>query len=354
MFSKNLEYQRLKKGMTKRELAAACALSPQAITNYEKGLRKPDSMDIIKRIAVALDIDESVFLNRWNTDLRMEHGAFRKSSLLTQQEEIFLRLSVEEYCTRFGDILYVLGTNVFPKPPELHALNLSGDIEADALKLRRHLMLSEKGPIHSLVEQLEDRGFIMWMIKVDFEGFSGMNGICNGYPYIALNRSMPTSQLRSTIVHELVHLFFDWSNAGNKEEKLATAIGDAFLLPKADIQRELGMRRSAIQTDMWETGRSYGVSLMILAKRAHDCKIIDSKAYSQFCEDAKIRGWQNQDPFELESEKPHVFEQLVIRAMNEGEISVSRCAELLQISYQEAYKRCECEAVCDDDEVTID
>lgn len=354
MFSKNLEYQRLKKGMTKRELALASGLSPQAITNYERNLRKPDSMEIIKRLAVALDINETDFLHRWNTDLRMKHGAFRKSSLLAPREEEFLRLSIEEYCTRFGDILDILGTNVFPNPPQMHILSQSNDIEADALRLRSHLMLSERGPIHALVEQLEDRGLIIWMTNVDFEGFSGMNGICNGYPYIALNRSMPTSQLRSTIAHELVHLFFDWSNAGNKEEKLATAIGDAFLLPKADIQRELGMRRSAIQTDMWETSRSYGVSLMILAKRAHDCKIINSKAYSQFCEDAKIRGWQNQDPFELEPEKPHVFEQLVIRAMNEGEISVSRCAELLQISYQEAYQRCECEAVCDDDEVTID
>ena len=353
MFSKNLQFQRLKKGMTRRALATACSLSPQAITNYERGLRKPDSIDIVKRLATVLGIDESEFLHRWNTDLCIEHGAFRKSSSLTQQEEDYLRLSVEEYCTRFGDILSILGSTVFPHSPELHALRLSDDVEANALNLRRHLMLSEKGPIHALVEQLEDRGFIVWMTHVEFDGFSGMNGICNGYPYITVNRSMPTSQLRSTIAHELVHLFFDWSNSGKDEEKLATAIGDAFLLPKADIQRELGMRRSAVQTDMWETGRSYGVSLMVLAHRAHDCRIIDLKAYAQFCAEAKIRGWHKQDPFELEPETPHVFKQLVIRAMNEGEISISRCAELLQIPYQEAYQQCECEAVCDDDEVTI-
>ena len=55
MFNKNLKYYRLKKQMTKKELASLIGVTPMAITYYENGKRKPD-MNTIQALAKALDI----------------------------------------------------------------------------------------------------------------------------------------------------------------------------------------------------------------------------------------------------------------------------------------------------------
>lgn len=62
MFSKNLKYYRLKKNMSKKELASLVQVTPMAISYYENGERKP-GMDIIKALAKALDVKISDFKN---------------------------------------------------------------------------------------------------------------------------------------------------------------------------------------------------------------------------------------------------------------------------------------------------
>ena len=53
MFSKNLKYYRLRKQMSKKELAEKVNVTPMAITNYENGDRKPN-METMKALADAI------------------------------------------------------------------------------------------------------------------------------------------------------------------------------------------------------------------------------------------------------------------------------------------------------------
>ena len=53
MFSKNLKFYRLRKQMSKKELADRANVTSMAITNYEKGDRKPN-MEILQALASAL------------------------------------------------------------------------------------------------------------------------------------------------------------------------------------------------------------------------------------------------------------------------------------------------------------
>ena len=79
MFEKNLKYYRLKKNMTKKELADVLGLTPMAITNYESGKRRPD-IDQINKMAEVLGIHVVDFLASRNTNLKFEHCEFRKKS----------------------------------------------------------------------------------------------------------------------------------------------------------------------------------------------------------------------------------------------------------------------------------
>ena len=64
MFGKNLQHYRLKHGLTKKALAAQCGLSAVAISNYENGKRKPESMDIIRTLRFPLTVPNRRRLTR--------------------------------------------------------------------------------------------------------------------------------------------------------------------------------------------------------------------------------------------------------------------------------------------------
>ena len=336
MFSKNLKYYRLCKQMSKKELADRANVTPMAITNYEKGDRTPN-MEILQALASALDVRVSDFLAVRNENIVFEHGEFRKNSALSNTQQEYIRECVEEYFNRFMTVVEVLGGDVLPDAPVCHIIPLSEDSEKNASALREHLGFAEDGPIEDLIGKLENKGILVYECNIDNDKFSGMNGFVNNRPFIVLNPKMTPERNRSTIAHELAHLMFVWPESmEDKEiEKMATAIGGAFLFPKSDARRELGIRRSAITKDMILVAIEYGISMMLLVKRAEVSNIITASAAKEFYIKASKAGWRTNEPSRIEREKCVLFEQLVYRAVTEKEISVQRGAELLEIPFND-------------------
>lgn len=341
MFSKNLKYHRLKNRMSKKALAEKIDVSPMAISNYENGSRKP-SMELLQKMAKVLDIRVSDFLAVRNEDLVFDHRDFRKITTLPVAQQDYVRESVEEYFNRFMTIIEILGDYVLPKAPACNALKLTCDNEVNAALLREHLNLAVDGPIDNLVEILENKGILVYVCEIDNDKFSGMNGFVNERPYISINGNMSPERNRSTVVHELAHLMFDWPDdmEDAKIEELATAISGAFLFSKTDAMRELGVHRTMISKDMVLVAREYGISMFLLAKRAELLGIITKSSAKQFYINASAQGWRKNEPSRIEAEIPVLFEQLVYRAINENEISIQKGAELLKLSYDEISSRC--------------
>lgn len=341
VFSKNLKYYRLKHAMSKKELAEQVNVSPMAISNYENGKRKPD-MELLKKMAKVLEVRVSDFLAVRNDKLLFCHGEFRKNSTLSIAQQEYVRECVEEYFNRFMTIVEILGGDVLPNAPATNALRLSCDSESDAQSLRKHLNLAVDGPIGNLIETLENKGILVYICEIDNNKFSGMNGFVNGRPYIVVNKNMSPERNRSTIVHELSHFMFKWPDdmEDNKIEELATAISGAFLFPKSDALRELGIRRTIISKDMLLVAQEYGISMYLLVKRAQLSGIISASLAKEFYIAASSAGWRKNEPVRIEKEKPTLFEQLVYRAVNENDISMQRGAELLKISYDEIASHC--------------
>lgn len=341
MFSKNLKYFRLKRGLTKKALADRANVSPMAITNYESGKRKPD-MDTLKSLAEALEVRVSDFLAVRSENMKFVHGEFRKNSTLTQSQQEFVRESVEDYFGRFMTAVDILGGDVLPCAPSCHMLKLSNIDEENARCLREHLGFSKDGPIEELIGKLENKGILVYECDLDNKNFSGMNGFVNNRPYIVINPRMTPERIRSTIVHELAHLMFAWpEDMQDKEvEDQATAISGAFLFPKMDVIRELGIRRTSVSKDMVLVAKEYGISMMLLAKRSEIVKIITASVARSFYIKASQFGWRTAEPARIAAEHPFLFEQLVYRAVSEQEISVQRGAELLKRSFDEIVSMC--------------
>ena len=346
MFHKNLKYYRLKQNMSKKELASLVNVTPMAITYYESGERRPN-MDMIKALASALGVRVSDFLSKRNEKLVFLHGEFRKNSKLFEKQQEFMRESVEEYFSRFYSIVDILGGEVLPEALVSHQLLLSGDVEKDALEMRKYLRIAESGPIGNLIELLENKGILIHVCDIEWEGFSGMNGSVNGRPYIIINGNMSPERIRSTIVHELAHFIFQWDEAMEEKEveQMVTAISGAFLFSKEDAIRELGIRRSRITNDMTYICKEYGISMYLLVKRANLCGIVSDNSAKDFYIKAGQVGWKKNEPVRIPKEEAMLFSQLVFRAICENEISIQKGAELLKMPYEYVEEQCFAEEV---------
>jgi len=339
MFAKNLTYYRLKRNMTKKDLAQACGVSAMAITNYEKGTRRPD-MSVIQKMADVLQVNVSDFIASRCSGLTFHHGEFRKNSRLSVSRQEYIRAAVEEYFGRLFNVVDCLGMEALPdRPAGIHQLSCSGSCEEDAAALRQALHLPKDGPVTELISLLENAGFFVLEIDPEDHHFSGMNGTVNGYPYIVVNSSMNAMRKRSTIVHELAHIMF--TDLGEDEETYATAVSGAFLIPQADLYRRLGLRRSRITRDFAAICRDYGISTYLLVKRASLNGIISHGLEQDFYIKANKAGWHSSEPSWIEQpETPSLFTQLVCRAVNEGELTIQKGAELLQLPYSAVADSC--------------
>ena len=341
VFSKNLKYYRLRKRMSKKELAAKANVTAMAITNYEKGERRPN-MEILKALAAALEVRVADFLAVRNDNIVFTHGEFRKNSSLSSSQQDYICESVEEYFNRFMSVVEILGGDVLPNAPACHSLSLSQDPEENAAALRAHLGFAKDGPIEDLIGKLENKGILIYECDCGNNNFSGMNGFVNDRPYIVLNPKMNPERNRSTTIHELAHLMFSWPDGIDEKEaeQMATAASGAFLFPQPDVLRELGVRRSAVANDMIPVAKEYGISMMLLVKRAELCGVISQTVAKNFFFFFSQAGWRTAEPSRIGIERPMLFEQLVYRAVNEEDISVQRGAELLKVPYDKVLAMC--------------
>lgn len=339
MFSKNLKYYRLKNNLSKTALASMVGISTMSITHYENGDRRPD-MTTIKALATALGVRTIDFLSNRNSNLVFVHAQFKKRDKLSLDQQEYIRESVEEYFSRFFDIVEILGGVILPAAPPIHTLPLLDTPEENAQSLRQYLHLALSGPIGNLTKTMEALGILVYFLDYDNDGFYGMNGTVNEYPYIVINRNMSADYIQSTLIHELAHFAFAWSEnlTSRNVEKLIEQITEAFLLPLPDAQKELGMQRTAVSFDMILVCNEYNISLPLLVERAHRCRIISQTIYKNYCQSVKQLEKFNSKCISIE--EPQLFSRLVYRAVSEGEISIEKGAELLKCSYREVEMNC--------------
>lgn len=76
---------------------------------------------------------------------------------------------------------------------------------------------------------------------------------------------------------------------------------------------ELGVRRTAVTRDMVPIAAEYGISVMLLVKRAESSHIITASAAKDFYIKASKAGWRKNEPSRINREKTALFEQLVYR-----------------------------------------
>lgn len=337
MIGKNIRYYRLMNHMSQETLAQQIEVSKMAVSNYEMGKRNPD-IATLRKIADALHVSLSKLTGNYEAGLTIEHGAFRKHSRITKTMQELILSYVDRYLARLFNVVSFLGNAVLAPVSQIERVPAT-DCESAGQYLRRILELSASGPIGNITDILENKGYIICPIAIEERHFSGNSGTVNGHPYIAVNTTMPAERQRSTLIHELAHLVFSFSD-GQNEERIVDGIAGAFLLPENDIKRELGPKRKNIRSDLRYVQHEYNISMASVVMRAYQTGIINQFTYENTQKWMSSQGLRRDEQSGIQPEESHLLEQLTVRAVAEEEITVSKAAELLERPFIEVRKLC--------------
>lgn len=333
VFATNLNRARKIRGLTMEELASMTNCSKQAINNYEKNIRRPDSQTVIS-IAEALDFDIDYFYNKSNINsFNLLKINYRDGGFLNKKQ----REEVENLATsRLNDYLELEFIAdeffVFQNPLDDIDVRNTSDAEKAAKVLRKKWKLGE-GPIHNISNLLEKKG--IRLIKIDFgyqyahEGLSGWAD--KNIPVIIINaRHQDTSRTRFTILHELGHLLLDIDKAVTIEniEKICDAFAGAVLLPAESLIEEFGRNRTAISMpELKAIKELYGISIIAIMIRAASINLISWEAYHKW----KQLDLSNYDFGHFNgSEEPQKFSQMLYWCLSERKIGLDKAAQLAQ------------------------
>lgn len=317
---RNILYFRQQQGLTQQQLADVLGINKMAISNYEKGKRQP-SIETVKAICKALGISLMQFM-AYSEGVELSAGHFQNTDLLTAAQKESIEAQIRYAAQRYYDACLCANAPCDRCNLPAEKIALPEDLAVAAEYMRSAIGLPKSGPVGNLTHILENNGIIVVLVSPPKRGkFSGYNAISNkGFAIISINSNYDGVQQRYALACELAAmLFHDTDNADLDD------IVNHFLLPTSTLHREIGEKRKHLSlAEIRYVCEEYGIAPQVVAMRAEQERIISHSAYQQL-----LRQMREMQHFVLPQEKPTRLEQMVQRALADGEISEARAAELL-------------------------
>ena len=336
MIGERIKRARMAAGLSQREVAAQAKLSAMAISKFERNETTPAS-DTLIRIARALNTRLEFFFRPDTVTLGKPE--YRKRSNLRKKQLNRIEERLLNQVERLFEIESVYPTSPVPDftiPDSIpdHIFDL-GEIEDIAIKMREAWFLGFNA-IQSLTATFEEHGLLVLVATDESGKFDGLAATVAGRPLVVIGEIWPGDRQRFTMAHELGHLVMAGRLSESIDtEKACNRFAGAFLVPSGAVVSELGQHRNCIEhRELYALKHKYGLSMMAWIFRAHDTGVIDRRTRDGLFRSFSTRGWRKQEPGkQLPSESPpQLFERLVLRALAENMISMSKAAELMGLS----------------------
>lgn len=260
-----LTQARVRRSVTKTDLAAQVGVSAAAIGQYEAGVNSPRP-DVLDRLAKALDVRPGFFgvgrplaridtVNAHFRSLRSARVSDRQKALATATLVWELTFALERHVSLPEADLPEVGPGTAPA-------------EAAAL-LRRHWGLPD-GPVKHLVATAESRGIVVAVRPFgEIDAVDAFSVVIVDRPIIITTprRTENVFKHRFSIAHEIGHLLLHADSGEHSAaiEKEADEFAAAFLTPAASMDAALPQRLDLAALD--RLGRTWGVSPHSLVRR---------------------------------------------------------------------------------------
>lgn len=365
--SKNVRrYMKLQK-FSIPQLAAKSSLGTATLSNILNGKSAPNSSTLIK-ISSALGVSFPELLAEIP---KLKTLRFRTKSKLTARE-VAERDQVEIdsaiWLKNYVDLEELTGTKSVFKFDKITATN---PMEA-AKEVRKVCKIKDAEPIYDLVSLVEGAGIKLYLNDFNFQKTFGLSvNKEDGGPAIIVNNSEAISVERKifTIAHELGHLLLhkgsfngEVSEENNAEEKQADMFAGELLMPEEAFFKQWEAHRGISWIDaVLQIKQYFGVSYQTVLYRLNDLmkdRFPSGYLHKEFARlyrqkyghDLKNHYEPNSiadiapaknEPKELSSFNftEERFERLVRQAYEQEKISISRAAEILNLSAEEMRER---------------
>lgn len=334
MVGERLRQARTAAGLTQDQVVGrlrelGLILTKGGLSKYERSgsLPKPT---LLRALARVLGVETTFFLE--DPQVAVRWLAFRKAPQLSQARQEQVKSLAESQLELILGLRHTLQVAEPDRPHPKLRVETAADAERAAERVREHWQLGCQ-PIESLTSAIEDNGGVVIESASGSDLFDGLAGWANeSIPVVVVSARAPADRRRFSLAHEIGHLFMEIDPAldPNGEEKLAHRFAAALLVPAETARRELGEHRRKLDFQELEILKlKHGLSMQAWIYRAVDLGILEGSAARSLVTAMSAKGWRRREPVDLQNqERPLKLQQLVLRALAEGSLSLARAQKI--------------------------
>jgi Zn-dependent peptidase ImmA (M78 family)/DNA-binding XRE family transcriptional regulator len=329
-----ITFARVRRRLTKAQLAKELEVTSRSIQNYETGASTPDS-ETIAKIAKLLNFPQQFFFIEEVMPTIAEHAAsFRSLSKMTE--------AMKNCALSAGAIAFRMNEWMEERfnLPQADLPNLSDLSPEEAAATLRRMWGLGNAPIPNMIHLLESKGIRVFSLA---EESREVDAFCTWYdskPFVFLNTLKSAERSRFDAAHELGHLVRDvysmqhGAAQGLEMEREADAFASAFLMPKESV---ITNKPPAFTIKYLIKLKHYwGVSLAALAYRYNTLSQVTEWTYRNLCIEIAKNGYRTNEPEPMERESSQllskVLDILQSQKVGRAEIAKSLCISVDEIN----------------------
>ncbi len=331
---KQITFARVRRRLTKAQLAKDLDVTSRSLQNYETGASAPD-LELLARISKLLKFPQQFFFIDEDMPEIKEHAvSFRKLSKMTD--------GMKSCAFAAGALAFKVNQWIedrFSLPQaDLPDLSDLGPEEA-AATLRRVWGLGN-APIPNMVHLLESKGIRVFSLTEETREVDAFCTWYEGKPFVFLNTIKSAERSRFDAAHELGHLVRDIYTMqhgqvhGPEMERQADAFASAFLMPKESV--EANQPPAYTIKYMMKLKHHWGVSLAALAYRFNSLGLVSEWNYRSLCIEIAKNGYRTNEPEPMERETSQLLTKVldILHSRKQGrrEIAESLCLSVDEIN----------------------
>lgn len=329
---KQITFARIRRRLTKAQLAKELDITSRSLQNYETGASSPDP-ETLAKIAKLLNFPQQFFyLDEDMPEIKEHAVSFRK---LSKMSEAMKGCTFAACAIAFKVNEWIEGRFNLPQAdlPDLSDL----EPEEAAATLRRMWGLGN-APIPNMIHLLESKGIRVFSLAEEAREVDAFCTWYEGKPFIFLNTIKSAERSRFDSAHELGHLVRDLYTMqhgqvhGPEMERQADAFGAAFLMPKESVVAN----QPPICTIKYlmKLKHYWGVSLAALAYRFSSLGLVSEWNYRNLCIEMAKNGYRTNEPEPMKRETSQLLTK-VLDILHERKQGRHEIAQSLSLSVDE-------------------
>ena len=322
---------RLRRGLTKAELAANLDIAPTTLSRWENEGPPPSHTEsLIEHLEAALGFTAGYFISEELEVPSTDSTLFRAGSRATQRQKSVAVASGANART----LLAWLRRNFnFPEP---NLPDLSGFAPSEAARHARTIWQLGDNPVPNSVQLAESLGIAVMGLPPSAAAVDAFSMWDGEQPFIFLARRRTPEGARFDLAHELGHLLLH-SNAeprnGAREEDEANQFAADFLIPPGIVHAHLRLHASL--NDILRLKTALKVSAMALLRAAYHHGKLSEREFHSHLTALSARGFRTDEPGStLQYERSRIFDYVL---SPEGGASISRIADETQLPPQDLH-----------------